>query len=107
MLEEGFAHLIAAMLMDDLERFSQGLPTVNEYLEVLTIDYRRDYLKASRERNSELTRDAVRLAYEILRNSCAERFSEGNWRPVLERIKVEEQLQGGKMLLRAKKQKGP
>lgn len=107
MLEEGFAHLITAMLMDDLERFSQGLPTVSEYLEILTIDYQRDYKKASPERSSELTRDAVRLAYQILRNSSAERFSEGKWRLALERVKMDEQMEDGKMLLRATKQKRP
>jgi hypothetical protein len=107
MLEEGFAYVITAILMDDLERFSRGLPTVNEYLEILTLDYVNDYQNASPERFSELTRGAARLAYEILRNSSAERFSEAKWRPTLERVQMTEQWQDGLMLLKPKVQRQP
>ena len=107
LLEDGLAYLVAALLMGDLDQLSGGPPTVNECLEVLTLDYQRDYLAATLERSSELTRNALCLAYLLLRHTSAERFSEARWRPILEQTQLKEQGKDGMMLLRPATQKRP
>ncbi|MEQ1893044.1 MAG: hypothetical protein ABL998_10910 [Planctomycetota bacterium] len=107
MLEDGFAHVIAHLLTDGLEQLSGGPPTVDEYLEVLTLDYQRDFRPASPERTKQLAWNATCLAYLILRNSAAVSMSEGEWRLELQGAPLRLQAQEGKMLLRVNPSNSP
>jgi hypothetical protein len=97
-LEEGFAYLIAALLMDEIHEYSGPPPTMNEYLEILTIDY-DEYRGSSRERRAEINWNAACLAHLMLRNSSAVKFSEAKWRAGLERARLDQQWHDGKMIL--------